>query len=580
MKLFTNYPVRVLATGLIVLILLSIPLFWLRFFCRACLSEIMPDDARSAVIESSGYISPDIEGDPNIVEHSKVSARIDQDYFMCLGIFDYLMSRYRSDVFVAESEDNWAYFNRPSGQIICRYNDVEIMPDKNKTFRQVQYYIGPDGISEVPDEALGRFVEPIIDLQWNWNRAQEKLPDLILYDKKLRQFFRIDFDLATVTKGPQISDKDVHNPTQLGWLDKNTFMLHLNWSAPRMDFSKIDRLYSSYIPSTPDYGGQAGDAIQSRQYNPASPHLLVLDESGRVDLLDKQTLQFIGTAGRLPEPRTLFGSKKAATPVNTLSYSARPLYLGKRLWPHDPENKEKPKFDPNSLKYAGMFAASLSRDGTGMTVTAFDEKGMMIKEPFGSRTKSNRSEEVYFGTAGAPLCTLVKYLAESVHPPILSIASCFTASTFEAGAGHRSLFLLPNSFVAMNARENREDRAVKIVTALFLLLPSIILATWLAGSVTKDAAAVGLSNNLRRFWALLTLAFGLAGYITYRLTRPTVTLVTCPNCGKGRRPDTETCHHCTAKWEIPELIPPTWRVLDSQGTTCESITDFNQKTIS
>jgi len=96
-----------------------------------------------------------------------------------------------------------------------------------------------------------------------------------------------------------------------------------------------------------------------------------------------------------------------------------------------------------------------------------------------------------------------------------------------------------------------------------LISPSIILAACLAYLVVKDAAAVGLSRNLRRFWAFLTLAFGLAGYITYRLTRPTITLVTCANCGKLRRPDTDMCHHCKSKWQVPELIPPTWRVLDS-----------------
>jgi len=67
----------------------------------------------------------------------------------------------------------------------------------------------------------------------------------------------------------------------------------------------------------------------------------------------------------------------------------------------------------------------------------------------------------------------------------------------------------------------------------------------------------------RSFWAFLTPAFGLAGYVTYRLTRPTITLVTCANCGKGRRPDMDTCHHCNSEWDIPELVPPKWRVLDT-----------------
>jgi uncharacterized OB-fold protein len=58
------------------------------------------------------------------------------------------------------------------------------------------------------------------------------------------------------------------------------------------------------------------------------------------------------------------------------------------------------------------------------------------------------------------------------------------------------------------------------------------------------------------------IAFGLSGYITYRLTRPRETLVTCANCGKLRRPDMNKCHRCGSKWHVPELTPPTWRVLD------------------
>ena len=584
MKFSTCYLVRVLATGFIVLTLLSIPLFWIRFFCRASLSELTPDDARIVSIDPSGYISPDIEEDPNLTQRSQVSAKINQDYFMCLGIFDYVISRYpmgrRSDVFVARSDENWAYFDRASGRIICRYTQTEPMPDRSSLYRQVQYHIGPDGISEIPDETLGRFVEPVIDFHWqSWGSKQPNPPELIMHDKKLGRFFKVDFDRATVAKGPQISDANLHQPIQIGWPEKTPFMLHMNWQAPRVDTSGDSRYYGS------SYGRPSGDVIQSAQYYPASPHLLVLDKSGRIDLLDKKTLEFAGTAGRLPQPRTLFGSNRTATPDNTLSYAVRPLYLGERLWPPDSEDNNDPVPDPNSLRYAGMFAASLSRDGTSVAVNAFDDKGGLSKySGSGSarysgsrRTSRNSSDEVYFGTAWAPMFTFGKYLTETLHPPILSVASCFTASNFEAGAGHRALFLLSNSFFAMNARASRQRISVRIMATVLLMLPSIILAAWLAAQVTKNATAIGLPKNARCFWALLTLAFGLAGYITYRLTRPGITLVTCPNCGKGRRPDTNTCHHCTAKWEIPELIPPTWRVLDSQRTTRENTTDPNQE---
>jgi len=78
----------------------------------------------------------------------------------------------------------------------------------------------------------------------------------------------------------------------------------------------------------------------------------------------------------------------------------------------------------------------------------------------------------------------------------------------------------------------------------------------------KDAAVVDLSQNTRRWWILGTIAFGLPAYITYKLPWPKVALVTCANCGRPRRPDTDICHRCGSKWDVPELTPPKWRVLN------------------
>ena len=584
MKLLTNYPVRVGATGFVVMTLLSIPLFWLGFLCRVSLSVRAPDSVRDKHIEPSGYISPDIDTDPNLVQRSKVVAMMRPEMItFSLGILEYFQSRRpggtRSSVFSAESKDDWAYFEEPSGRIICRYNETEAMPDGSRLYRQVQYYTGPEGISEIPDESVGRFLEPIIDRTWIGRTLRREKPyDLILYDRGLRCFFKIDFDKATITKGPQISDEGNRDPVQIGLLAKNQALLDLIWMPPKidvsklekMDFSKLDLPDSPYILPGTDYavpgrGVTLTPLTRSHQYHHSNPHLLVLDKSGRIELLDKETLEFTGTAGHLPRLSTLFGAEAATTPYNSLSYSVSPLYIEQRLRQRDPEDNSEPPLDPNAMRYAGTFAASLSRDGTSMSVTAFDDEGKPNRRTYSRQNRYATSDMFYFGTAGAPLATLGKYITESLHPPILSVGSCLTASAFEAGAGHRALFLLPDSFVAMNARDNRDGLGVKIVTALLLISPSLILAAWLECRVTRDVATVGLSNNLRRFWACLTLAFGLAGYITYRLTRPKVTLVTCPNCGKGRRPDTETCHHCGQGWDIPELDPPGWRVISGPG---------------
>lgn len=162
-----------------------------------------------------------------------------------------------------------------------------------------------------------------------------------------------------------------------------------------------------------------------------------------------------------------------------------------------------------------------------------------------------------------PASTIGKYLSENLHPPLLSIASFFMADSFEAGAGHRALLILPNSFASMKGRDVSQHIGTRFYAALLIILPSIILAILLAWRVSKDATTVGLSESAKLYWMLGTLAFGLTAYITYRLTRPKITLVTCANCGNSRRPDMDRCHRCCSKWRVPELIPPAWRVIDS-----------------
>jgi hypothetical protein len=282
----------------------------------------------------------------------------------------------------------------------------------------------------------------------------------------------------------------------------------------------------------------------------------VLDETGRIDLLDKETLEFAGTAGHLPAPQTFFPSKEGVTPQDLLAYKASPLTF------------------TSDNQYRGMFAASVSREGTAMVLAVFDEKGELIgskytesrvyvQDEVGSRPKNIASSSVaFFRAPWAPALTIAKYLLENLQPPVLSIVSFFSAYTFEAAAGHRALFILPNSFIAMKGRDISENIVMRFSAALLIILPSIMLGIFLAWRVNKDAKMVGLSANARLCWIIGIVAFGLSGYITYRLNRPRIILVTCANCGNPRRPDMDKCHRCGSKWHVPELTPPTWRVLD------------------
>jgi hypothetical protein len=581
-----NYPVKVFATGFVVLVLLSLPLFWIRSACETSLAIRIPNDAKDVRIEPSGLVPPEFENDPNVVSHSAVSAEIHSELPQSLGIVDYIIARFpggrRSNVYFLKSNEDWMYFDKKSGRIVHSYIDIQVMPDKTTRGKKVQLYIGPEGISETTDKTLGRFIDPIIDHGWLDRRSR----DLILYDKKLQCFFKINFNQRAVIKGPKVGkDFPAHKPIQIGQLSKNTFVLrYLSWIPPQIVVPDKDP------NKTGNSRAELKPIIQTGYDRDAGPYLLVLDKSGRIDLLDKETLEFVtgipelpGSPGWLPVPETYFGSKGYVRPRELLGYEVWPLALTTYVF-ENPEEVRVTFGDPSyhfkrlpvrvDRKYLGMFAASVSRDGTAMALAVFNEKGKVIKTEdteamvhiqysVGTRTESIPSSKAFFFQAPwASTLTIVKFLAENLHPPILSLASYFTASAFEAASGHRALFFLPNSFVAMKGRDHYGNFAERFFSALWLILPSIILAILLAWRVGKNAAALGLSENARHYWIIGTFAFGLTAYITYRLTRPKITLVTCQNCGKMRRPDMAKCHRCGSKWHVPELTPPAWRVLD------------------
>jgi hypothetical protein len=418
------------------------------------------------------------------------------------------------------------------------------MPDNTILRKTIQIYAGPEGISETPDENVGRFTSPVVDVSdIRWGR-------LTLYDKKLRQFFAVNFGRKIeLIKGPPLPEGNLHRPIDIGLLEKNREILDLYWSPPDVRISGVNMMMM-----TEEYHS-TGRHIPIRETDPdyrQNEYVLVLDESGRIDLLDRETLALAGTAGYLPTPESLFfPSKGQAKPRDLLAYRVMPVAF-----------KENHKF-------RGLITAAVGREGTALALSVFDEKGKLIGADYSRSTTRRRgsgipsSKAVFFDMPWAPVITIVRYLFENLQPPVLSLVSYFTADTFEAASGHRALLVLPNSLIATKGRDETGNIAERFMVALYIILPSIILAIWLAYRLSKDAAKVGLSSDIRLYWVIGTIAFGLPAYITYRLIRPKITLVTCLNCGKQRRPDMDTCHRCGGKWDIPELTPPTWRVLDS-----------------
>ena len=542
MRASGNNVIRIVSTGFIVLVLFSLLVFWLRLWCSFSLLENAPYNINKVTITPSHLVPAAIENDPNVSQHSNVTASFSGPNWKTLGILNYFShvvpegegsNIYRFYVNHRSGEWSGVYFDNKTGLVVYESNTTESMSDGTKHKKEIKLYAGPNGISEVRDKKLGKFSSPLADMTHSRNKET-------LYDKNLRRFFSIDFNEEKVIKGPQLS-KNIHKPVQIGALGKAPFIMHLDISSPVINDSNTNTEVGTYR------GIQFRDLSKDIHKYSWNGYLPVLDETNRIYLIDRESLEFTGIAGSLPVPDTLFETKQQPGAKDLLSYLVYPVTFG-------PDRK-----------YMGMFAASVNREGTAIAVSVFDPNGYPTASRQSKLTQSDESSSkaIYFGVPWGPVLTICKYALENLQPPVLSITSYLTANSFDAGSGHTGLFILPDSFVAMLARYNWDNFITRFAYAIFLILPSIILSILLARIISKDASKIGLSDRERLLWIIGTIAFGITAYITYRLTRPKFTLVTCQNCGKPRRPDMDRCHHCKSVWQVPELTPPSWRVIGS-----------------
>ena len=211
---------------------------------------------------------------------------------------------------------------------------------------------------------------------------------------------------------------------------------------------------------------------------------LVLDASGRIDLLDADTLELIPSEMHLRAPASLYSRGEVAAPQEVAAYWASPI-------------SSHPPGGGGTWTYAGCYVAALSRDGTSVRLEVFDPNGRLTAsqetvvpqytrmgaEGTARRTSISSTEAAYFHLPGAYELTVAQFALESLHPPILQFLSYLGASHFEATAGYSSLFLLPDSFLAMRARdqEGGPERAVLCVDGVYDPRPRFGTAAGLAG---------------------------------------------------------------------------------------------------
>lgn len=555
MKTTTNYGIRVLATGFVVLVFFAIPLYWGRYFAELLLCARMPEEATRVVFSPSGILPKEIENDPNADQHSVASAQMDfAPLIHTLGFTEYLVSRIpggnRSDVFYYARDGAWMYFDRSAGQIVFRDTYWQKRDSGGNVERQTAvYYAGPERVSMTAGEMLGRFRDPV-------HVAGDSMHHIV-YDRALHRFFAVDGEAMTVKTGPQLTDAMLQRPLVVG-SPAYYEGLSLSWEPPKKRVLRETPDEDS--PPRYEYHWAIQFSTSSGYWSRYAP---VIDASGQIVLLDQRTLELVPAKGTLPAPKTLYG-EGSRRPSQLLACRAHAICIG-------PDHE-----------YAGLLAAALSRQGTSAAMRIFDKNGNQVAnldtrgtpysdryDPREQRTWISSARAALFDVPWAPALTVSKYLLENVHPPVLTLASFFLADRIEAGASHRALFLVPNSFAAMHRDQTGQSVVAQFFGALWIILPAIGLAIFLAWRVVRDAAAVGLSRSARSLWLLGTLAFGLPAYITYRMTRPASGLVTCAACGKMRRADMERCHLCGGAWDMPELAAPAWRVLDGGAPASE-----------
>jgi len=539
--------INVLATGVVVLILVSLGLFWARWLCAVERADLLPPANRNAIVPLAPSSSRTLAGeDPNARTPRYLKATLPASAMCLLGLgAPQYVQRYRpggpcSSVYRWNAERDGATlvsYDSSRGLIVRQGTEKEQRADGTQAFRRVTQYAGPGGVGSEPDEKLGRFLTPVAE--------RFVLDPQIVYDRAVRRFFAVDWSDRTVRKGPQLPEDQTYRPVQMRVLAKN--------------------LQTPLIVPSASPKGSSRDELLWPAYFWVKDLVLVLDAGGRIDLLDPETLHFVGVTGRLMSPTSIYDSARQTGPQDLLAYEvsliARPGNDGGKAW-----------------TYGGCAVATVARDLTGLRLEVYDANGRSVAsaethfpqyvEAADGRIMTQGSissvHAAYFRLPGAQVLTFIKFALESMHPPLLVALSHWTAPHLEATAGYRSIFLLPDSFVAMSARDAGAGVWTRFLRAWLLMCPAVLLALLFAWLVVHDGSKRGLSKNARTAWLAAAVVFGLPAYLTYRLTRPRVTLVTCANCGVGRRPDMEKCHHCGSPWVVPELVPPAWRVLSEQ----------------
>lgn len=558
----------IISTGLLVLLFWGIGLFWVDFLCRIITGDFAD---RQVSVTPVSLMDPGMKADPDLRPPS-FGIHLDAMEMngTALGIAR-TDSFYSSDHFLSKksSKDYWEaiYYDAQAKQI--RYSIFEGSVQKGN--EQFVLYAGPKGISKDPSEEIGRFEDPIAYGDWY---------GCFLYDRSARRFFRITFaalkqdesgrpyiaDSREVFQGPELSGEETYQPIQIGTLAKSRD-LWIYFTGPMRRINQEEgqeenpdgRSRNSWKEYDAGYKETAGD------------FLLVLDRSGRIDRLDKRTLEIAGTAGRLPSPKGLFDSEAAGKPDKVSAYYVYPIS----------------RQEGENVVYKGCCVATAAPEGFSKSIVFYDSQGQAVNCYLDSyRIKDNRFviednrlTESILNRAGGPLLMGIRLFAENLQPPVFNLASFAAGDLFEARSGFRAIFVRPNGFAGIFSRIQDATWLKRIWFVLLMILPSLLLGLVLGWGIRRKAMRLGSSSGAGYGWFVLGILFGIPAWITFGLVRSRKTLVTCENCGSLRRPDQDCCHTCRAGWDLRHLEAPGWRVVEPIDSNTPEEKETTQESI-
>ncbi|MBC8218044.1 MAG: hypothetical protein H8E73_06225, partial [Planctomycetes bacterium] len=270
--------IRTATAGLMVLVFFAVLLFLARQLCGGLL---MGNVQAHIGVSPSGLLPPEIENDPNVQDHSSVSASVHWSSYTSLvgrifrnwetrrlldrfhlieilGIVEYVESRERGRrrmYSTPEHEHPYTYrrihVDEVGGQLICHRTVSDSWADEFSWdwAEAIELRAGPGGVSSSQDGNIGRFESPVVYVGPP-RRPFRTQPNILVYDKKAQRFYSVDFERQSVEERPQLQD----SPTglvDLGMSKKSDLLgagFRLTYGLANFRVRVVNPLYSGYLP--------------------------------------------------------------------------------------------------------------------------------------------------------------------------------------------------------------------------------------------------------------------------------------------------------------------------------------------